>query len=53
MFFRDLSNEVMEDDTLARLLTFPNVIVTGHQGFFTHEALDGDRDHDTCEHHGL
>ncbi len=39
VFFRDLSNEVMEDDTLARLLTFPNVIITGHQGFFTHEAL--------------
>ena len=40
VFFRDLSSEVMEDDTLARLLTFPNVIVTGHQGFFTHEALE-------------
>ncbi len=39
VFFRDHSNEVMEDDTLARLLTFPNVIITGHQGFFTHEAL--------------
>jgi len=39
VFFNDLSNEVLLDDVLARLLTFPNVIITGHQGFFTHEAL--------------
>ena len=39
VFFRDLSNEVIQDDVLARLLTFPNVIITGHQAFFTHEAL--------------
>ena len=38
-FFEDLSSEVMSDDTLARLLTFPNVLVTSHQGFFTQEAL--------------
>jgi len=38
-FFRDLSDKVIQDDQLARLLTFPNVIVTGHQAFFTHEAL--------------
>lgn len=38
-FFEDLSQQVMTDDVLARLLTFPNVIVTGHQGFFTQEAL--------------
>ncbi len=38
-FFEDLSNSILADDVLARLLTFPNVIVTGHQGFFTHEAL--------------
>ncbi|CAG0949595.1 D-lactate dehydrogenase [Methylophilaceae bacterium] len=39
LFFRDLSNTVIHDDVFARLLTFPNVVVTGHQAFFTHEAL--------------
>jgi D-lactate dehydrogenase len=39
LFFEDLSNEVVEDDVFQRLLTFPNVIVTGHQAFFTREAL--------------
>lgn len=39
LFFRDLSNTVLHDDVFARLLTFPNVIVTGHQAFFTEEAL--------------
>lgn len=39
LFFEDLSGEVLQDDVFARLLTFPNVIVTGHQGFFTEEAL--------------
>jgi len=39
IFFQDLSDEVMRDDTLARLLTFPNVLVTAHQAFLTHEAL--------------
>lgn len=39
LFFRDLSNAVIQDDVFARLLTFPNVVVTGHQGFFTQEAL--------------
>lgn len=38
-FFEDLSNEVLTDDLLARLLTFPNVLVTGHQAFFTEDAL--------------
>ena len=38
-FFRDLSNEVLQDDVLARLLTFPNVLVTSHQAFLTKEAL--------------
>lgn len=38
-FFRDLSDEIMTDDDLSRLMTFPNVLITGHQGFFTHEAL--------------
>lgn len=38
-FFEDFSNEVITDDVLARLLSFPNVIVTAHQAFFTREAL--------------
>lgn len=38
-FFEDFSNEVINDDILARLLTFPNVLVTSHQAFFTKEAL--------------
>lgn len=40
LFYEDLSGLVLEDDTIARLLTFPNVIVTGHQAFFTKEAVD-------------
>lgn len=39
LFFRDLSEQVIQDDVFQRLLTFPNVMVTGHQGFFTREAL--------------
>jgi D-lactate dehydrogenase len=38
-FYEDFSNEIISDDTLARLLTFPNVLVTSHLGFFTREAL--------------
>jgi D-lactate dehydrogenase len=40
VFFQDLSDRVLQDDVLARLLTFPNVLITAHQGFLTHEALD-------------
>jgi D-lactate dehydrogenase len=40
LFFADLSNQVIRDDVFARLLTFPNVLITGHQGFFTVEALE-------------
>ena len=40
LFFRDLSSEIVQDDIFMRLLTFPNVVVTAHQGFFTREALD-------------
>jgi D-lactate dehydrogenase len=40
LFFEDLSNEMLQDDRFARLLTFPNVMITGHQGFFTAEALN-------------
>lgn len=39
LFFQDLSNQVVKDDVFARLLTFPNVVVTAHQAFFTDEAL--------------
>lgn len=39
LFFQDLSNSISQDDMLARLLTFPNVLVTGHQAFFTRDAL--------------
>ena len=39
LFFKDLSNTVIADDVIQRLVSFPNVIVTGHQAFFTREAL--------------
>jgi len=39
LFFEDLSNEIIQDDVFQRLLTFPNVLITGHQAFFTEEAL--------------
>jgi D-lactate dehydrogenase len=39
IFFEDLSGEVLQDDELARLLTFPNVLITSHQAFLTREAL--------------
>ncbi|GJM23970.1 MAG: 2-hydroxyacid dehydrogenase [Phycisphaerae bacterium] len=39
MFFEDLSSKVLQDDVFARLLTFPNVVITGHQAFLTEEAL--------------
>jgi D-lactate dehydrogenase len=39
LFFEDHSTEILQDDTFARLLTFPNVVVTGHQAFFTENAL--------------
>jgi D-lactate dehydrogenase len=40
IFFEDLSGGVLHDDELARLLTFPNVLITSHQAFLTREALD-------------
>ncbi len=40
LFFEDNSGHIVEDDTLARLITMPNVIVTSHQAFLTHEALE-------------
>ncbi len=39
LFFEDLSNHVIHDDVFARLTTFPNVLITGHQAFFTDTAL--------------
>ena len=39
LFFEDLSCEIIPDDVFTRLLTFPNVLITGHQAFFTREAL--------------
>lgn len=40
IFFEDLSGQVLLDDELSRLLTFPNVLITSHQAFLTHEALN-------------
>ncbi len=39
LFFNDLSENVIQDDMIMRLLSFPNVLITSHQGFFTEEAL--------------
>ena len=39
LFFQNLSDHVLQDDVFARLLTFPNVLITGHQAFFTQEAM--------------
>ena len=39
VFYEDRSNDIMEDPNLARLLSFPNVLVTSHMGFFTREAV--------------
>lgn len=40
LFFRDLSATIVEDDLITRLMSFPNVLITAHQGFFTVEAMD-------------
>lgn len=39
LFFRDLSTKIIEDDDIQRLMSFPNVLITAHQAFFTDEAL--------------
>lgn len=39
IFFRDLSERIIDDEMISRLLTFPNVLITAHQGFLTQEAL--------------
>jgi D-lactate dehydrogenase len=40
LFFRDLSENIIQDETFMRLIGFPNVLITAHQGFFTKEALE-------------
>jgi D-lactate dehydrogenase len=40
LFFNDLSENIIQDDVMMRLLSFPNVLITAHQGFFTDEALN-------------
>ena len=40
LFFNDLSESIQEDELISRLISFPNVLITAHQGFFTHEALE-------------
>lgn len=40
LFFRDLSQTILDDDAIQLLMSFPNVLVTGHQAFFTREALE-------------
>ena len=39
LFFKDRSEQILQDDQIARLMTFPNVLITAHQAFFTREAL--------------
>ena len=40
IFFKNLSEEILQDEQISRLVTFPNVLITGHQAFLTREALD-------------
>ena len=40
LFFHDRSGDIIEDDAIQRLMSFPNVLVTAHQAFFTKEAMD-------------
>lgn len=40
LFFQNLSEEILQDEQITRLMTFPNVLITGHQAFLTREALD-------------
>jgi D-lactate dehydrogenase len=41
LFFEDLSDKVIQDDVFMRLLSFNNVLITGHQAFFTSNAMEG------------
>ncbi len=40
LFFKDLSEKIIDDEEISRLMSFPNVLITAHQGFLTHEALE-------------
>src|SRR5690606_33792332 len=40
LFYQDLSDKVIQDDVFSRLITFPNVLITGHQAFFTRNAME-------------
>jgi len=40
LFFRDLSESIIQDELILQLISFPNVLITSHQGFFTNEALE-------------
>jgi D-lactate dehydrogenase len=40
LFFKDLSEKIITEDVITRLISFPNVLITSHQGFFTKEALE-------------
>lgn len=40
LFFEDHSEDILQDDVIARLMTFPNVLITSHQAFLTHEAIE-------------
>lgn len=48
VFFKDVSGRILDDDTLARLISMPNVLVTSHQAYLTHEALKNIAE-TTCE----
>jgi D-lactate dehydrogenase len=39
LFFRDLSESIIQDELILQLISYPNVLITSHQGFFTNEAL--------------
>ncbi|HRE56397.1 MAG TPA: 2-hydroxyacid dehydrogenase, partial [Candidatus Kapabacteria bacterium] len=39
LFFRDFSKFIIQDELILRLMSFPNVLITAHQAFFTHEAM--------------
>ena len=52
-FYEDQSDRIIDDDVLARLLSFNNVIVTSHQAFFTREAIGKYRHDHTSEYQGF